>query len=193
MKNDSGHCSRRSFVKASATTVASLSALSVGLSSGAYAAGSGRVRIGALGCGGRGSGAIINCLQADDGVELVAIADAYQDRIDTGVEKIRRWCEKNSKPARERVKVTPETTFLGFNGYKKLLALKDVDLVLIATPACFHPVHLEAAIQAGKHAFMEKPAAVDPPGARKIIEAGELARQKGLAMVAGTQRRHQAK
>ena len=190
MKNDSGDCSRRSFVKASATAVA---ALSVGLPSGAYAAGSGRVRIGALGCGGRGSGAIINCLQADDGVELVAIADAFQDRIDTGVEKIKRWCEKNSKPARERVKVTPETTFLGFNGYKKLLALKDVDLVLIATPACFHPVHLEAAIQAGKHAFMEKPAAVDPPGARKIIEAGELARQKGLAMVAGTQRRHQAK
>ena len=91
------------------------------------------------------------------------------------------------------MKATPETTFLGFDGYKKLLALKDVDVVLIATPACFHPVHLEAAIQAGKNAFMEKPAGVDPPGMRKIIAAGELAQQKGLAIVAGTQRRHQAK
>jgi predicted dehydrogenase len=146
-----------------------------------------------LGCGGRGSGAVMNCLEADDGVEIVAVADAFPDRLGSGLEKIKQWCEKNGQSAAQRVKVTPETTFLGFNGYKDLLALKEVDLVLITTPANFHPVHLEAAVRAGKHVFMEKPAAVDPPGARKIIEAGELAAQKGLAIVAGTQRRHQAK
>jgi len=193
MTNQAKNCSRRDFMKTSATAVASLSALSMGLPSRAYAGGSDRVRVGMIGCGGRGSGAATNCLEADDAVEIVAIADAFQDRIDRGLTTIRQWCEKNSKPFGQRMKATPETTFLGFDGYKKLLALKDVDMVLIATPACFHPVHLEAAIQAGKNAFMEKPAGVDPPGMRKIIAAGELAKQKGLAIVAGTQRRHQAR
>ncbi len=193
MTNQTKNCSRRDFMRTSATAVASWSALSLGLSNRAYAAGSDRVRVGMIGCGGRGSGAASNCLEADDAVEIVAIADAFQDRIDRGLTTIRQWCEKNSKPFDQRMKATPETTFLGFDGYKKLLALKDVDVVLIATPACFHPVHLEAAIQAGKNAFMEKPAGVDPPGMRKIIAAGELAKQKGLAVVAGTQRRHQAR
>jgi len=193
MTNHSIDYSRRDFMKTSAAAMASLSAVSLGLPNGAYAAGSDRVRVGMIGCGGRGTGAATNCLQADDGVEIVAIADAFQDRIDRSQAEIKQWCEKNSKPFGQRMKATPDTTFLGFDGYKKLLALKDVDVVLIATPACFHPVHLEAAIKAGKHAFMEKPAGVDPPGMRKIIEAGELAKQKGLAIVAGTQRRHQAR
>ena len=185
--------SRRDFMKTSATTVASLSALSLGLPSGAYAAGSDRVRVGMIGCGGRGTGAATNCLEADEGVEIVALADAFQDRVDRSLAEIKQWCEKNGKPFDQRVKVTPETTFLGFGGYHKLLALKDVDVVNIATPVCFHPVHLEAAIGAGKHTFMEKAAGVDPPGMRKVIAAGELAKQKGLAIVAGTQRRHQAR
>jgi myo-inositol 2-dehydrogenase/D-chiro-inositol 1-dehydrogenase len=185
--------SRRDFVKTSATAVASLPALSLGLPSRAHAAGSDRVRVGLIGCGGRGTGAATNCLQADDAVEIVAVADAFADRVEGSLRTIRQWCEKNRTPFGQRMKATPETTFLGFEGYHKLLALKDVEVVLIATPACFHPVHLEAVIQAGKHAFMEKPAGVDPPGMRKIIAAGELARQKGLAIVAGTQRRHQAR
>jgi myo-inositol 2-dehydrogenase/D-chiro-inositol 1-dehydrogenase len=193
MKNRSVNHSRRDFMRTSATVVASLSALPLGLSSRAHAGGSDRVRIGVIGFGGRGSGAVTNCLEADDGVELVAVAEAYQDRIDTSLATVKQWCEKNRTPSAERVKVTPDTTFLGFDGYRKLLALKDMDMVLIATPVCFHPVHLEAAIQAGKHAFVEKPAGVDPPGIRRVIEAGELARQKKLAIVAGTQRRHQAK
>jgi len=180
-------------MKTSATAVASLSALPLGLAGRAYAGGSDRVRVGVIGIGGRGSGAVTNCLEADDGVEIVAIADAFQDRIDGSLATVKQWCDKNGTPAAQRVKVTPDTTFLGFQGYKKLLALKDVDLVLIATPASFHPVHLAAAVEAGKHAFMEKPAGVDPPGLRRIIEAGELAKQKELAIVAGTQRRHQAK
>ncbi len=193
MTNRLRDCSRRDFVKTSATAVASLSAFSLGLPSAAYARGSDTVRVGMVGCGNRGAGAATNCLEADDGVRIVAIADPFQDRIDNGLAKMKQWCEKNGQAFERRVKVTPETTFAGFDGYKKLLALKEVDMVLIATPANFHPVHLEAAIRAGKHAFMEKPAGVDPPGMRRIIKAGELARQKGLAIVAGTQRRHQAK
>jgi predicted dehydrogenase len=190
--SQSGDYSRRDFIKASAAAAA-LSAVSPGLSNRAHAAGSDRVRVGLIGCGGRGTGAATNCLQADEGTEIVAVADAFPDRIDRCLTTVRQWCEKNSKSSGPRMKVTPETTFLGFDGYKKLLALKDVDVVLIATPVCFHPVHLEAAIQAGKHTFVEKAAGIDPPGMRKVIAAGELAKQKGLAIVAGTQRRHQAR
>ncbi len=193
MTNQAQGCSRRDFMKTSATAVASLSALSMSLPSRAYAAGLDRVRVGMIGCGGRGGEAATNCLQADDGVEIVAMADVFQDRIDKSVDGIRQWCGKNGNSFEQRFKATRDTTFLGFDGYRKLLALKDVDVVTIATPVCFHPVHLEAAIQAGKHAFVEKPAGVDPPGMRKVIAAGELARQKGLAIVAGTQRRHQAR
>jgi myo-inositol 2-dehydrogenase/D-chiro-inositol 1-dehydrogenase len=195
MAQRSNSCSRRDFMKTSATTMASLAAITSGLPSQVHAGGTDKIRIGLIGCGNRGGGAAANCLEADDGVEIVAIADAYArgERFERGMKHIRDWCAKNEQPFNERVKVTPETTFTGFNGYKDLLAMKDVDLVLIATPVCFHPVHLEAAIQAGKHVFMEKAAGVDPPGMRKVIEAGELAKQKDLAIVAGTQRRHQAK
>jgi anaerobic selenocysteine-containing dehydrogenase len=103
MTSQSGDYSRRDFMKTSATAVASLSALSLGLASRAYAAGSDRVRVGLIGCGGRGSGAASNCLEADDGVEIVAIADAFQDRIDRGLTTIRQWCEKNSKPFGQRM------------------------------------------------------------------------------------------
>jgi myo-inositol 2-dehydrogenase/D-chiro-inositol 1-dehydrogenase len=193
MTNQTNNCSRRNFMKTSATAVVSLSALSLGLGGRAYAGGSDRVRIGVIGCGGRGTEAVTNCLHADDGVVLVAMADAFPDRQEKSLATIKQWCEKNGGSSDQRVKVTPDTTFVGFDAYKKVLALKDVDLVLIASPVCFHPVHLEAAIQAGKHTFVEKPAGVDPPGMRKVIAAGELAKQKGLAIVAGTQRRHQAR
>jgi len=195
MAQRSNSCSRRDFMKTSATTMASLAAITSGLPSQVHAGGTDKIRIGLIGCGNRGGGAAANCLEADDGVEIIAIADAYArgERFERGMKHIRDWCAKNEQPFNERVKVTPETTFTGFNGYKDLLAMKDVDLVLIATPVCFHPVHLEAAIRADKHVFMEKAAGVDPPGMRKVIEAGELAKQKGLAIVAGTQRRHQAK
>ena len=186
--------SRRSFMKTSATTMASLAALTSGLPDRAHAAGTDRIRVGLIGCGNRGGGAGANCLEADEGVEIVAIADAYArgERFERGMKHIRDWCAKNEQPFDQRVKVTRETTFTGFGGYQQLLAMADIDLVLIATPANFHPVHFAAAVRAGKHVFMEKPAAVDPPGARSVIETGELARQKGLAVVAGTQRRHQA-
>ncbi len=181
--------SRRHFVKTSAAV-----SLAASIPFGAYAAGEERVRIGIIGCGNRGGGAVANCLEADPAVELVAIADAYpnSERFERGWKNITEWCEKNNQPLKERVKVSKDDVLTGFDGYKKLVAMKDVDIVLVTTPATFHPVHLRAAVQAGKHVFMEKPGAVDPPGARSIVESGDIAAKKGLSVVAGTQRRHEA-
>jgi len=140
-----------------------------------------KLKLALLGCGGRGNQALENCMEAAksiDGLELevVGLADWFKTRI---------------QRATETYSVPESRCFVGADAYKKLLET-DADVVLMATPPNFRPVHFEAAIKAGKHVFMEKPVAVDPPGGRKIIEAGELAKTKGLAVVAGTQRRHQA-
>jgi len=183
-KNDRNNSlSRRDFLKASAT--ASLAAVLPRIP-GARAAGSDTIRIGLIGCGGRGTGAAINCLEAASGVEIVAMFDLFQDRIDSSLEKIRE-----KFPA--QVKVTPERMFTGFDGYKKLVGLPEINLVLMASPPGFRPMQLQAAIEAGKNVFMEKPVAVDPVGVRSVIASSALAEKKGLAIVAGTQRRHQAR
>jgi predicted dehydrogenase len=113
------------------------------------------------------------------------MADLFQDRIDESLAKLR-------EEAAEKVNVTPETCFIGFDSYGKVIGL-DVDIVLLTAPPHFRPAHLQAAVEAGKHVFMEKPVAVDPVGVRSIISSSELAAEKGLAIVAGTQRRHEAK
>lgn len=156
-----------------------------------FAAGSDTIRVGAIGCGGRGRGAILDCLQSSDGIVITALADPFEDRMQQAVREITRWCQKANKPVEQVLKVTPDRMFSGFDGYNKLVALPDVDVVIMAAPPVFRPLHLEKAIQAGKHVFMEKPVAVDPPGARRVIEVGLLAQKKGLSLVAGTQRRYQ--
>jgi predicted dehydrogenase len=138
--------------------------------------GSDRIRVGLIGCGGRGAGAAKNCLDAAPGVEIVALADLFP---------------RQTERLRERFKVPAEMCFHGFDNYLKLLAT-DVDLVILAAPPGFRPSHFAAAVAAGKHVFMEKPVAVDPVGARAVIEASRLAKQKGLGVGVGTQRRHQA-
>jgi predicted dehydrogenase len=167
--------SRRDFIKASAA----LAAMGVATSR-IFAAGTEKIRVALIGCGGRGRGALSDCLAAAKhinlNVEVVATAD---------------WFKSRAEEAGKDKGVPPERCFSGGDAYKKLLETNP-DVVLIATPPNFRPVHFEAAIKAGKHVFMEKPVAVDPPGGRKIIEAGELAKQKKLAVVAGTQRRHQS-
>ena len=145
------------------------------LSSGA----SRKFKVALIGCGHRGNGALGQSIAAAKlvGVELevIATADVFK--------------EKAFKTGREHG--TPEAhCFDGFSGYKKVLELP-VDIVLLATSPNFRPVHLEAAVAAGKHVFMEKPVAVDPPGVRRVLAAGAVAKQKGLTIVAGTQRRHQ--
>jgi len=153
-------------------------------SSGRCAAGSDVIRVGVIGCGGRGTGAAIDAVNAAPGVEIVALYDPFQDRVDSCLKRL-----QEKVPA--AVKVTPETCFTGFDGYKKLLAIKKINYIVTAAPPGFRPLHLEACVKAGKNVFMEKPVAVDPVGVRSVIASSELAAKKGLGIVAGTQRRHQ--
>ena len=139
------------------------------------------LKAGVIGCGGRGTGAALNFLNSGEGLEVVALADLFEDKMNN--------CRKRLKD-RKGVEVADEKCFLGFDAYEKLLA-EDIDYVILATPPHFRPIHFEAAVKARKHVFMEKPVAVDPVGARRIMVAGKQAASMGLSVVAGTQRRHQ--
>ena len=130
-----------------------------------------------VGCGGRGSGAASNCVESSQGVKIVALADAFEDRL---------------KGLKDKFGVPDNRCFVGMDAYKKLMALDDINLVILATPPGFRPPQLAEAIKRGKNVFMEKPVAVCPAGIKMVIEASEQATQKGLGIVAGTQRRHQA-
>ncbi len=142
------------------------------------AAGSDTIRVGVVGCGGRGTGAANNCIESSPGVKIVALADVFADQV---------------QGAKNRFKVPDKRCFAGLNAYKELMALDDVDMVILATPPAFRPPHLAEAVKRGKHVFMEKPVATCPAGIKMVIEASETATQKKLAIVAGTQRRHEAK
>ncbi len=182
-KHDNG-LTRRDFIRtASAASVATLAASFPG-SGGLFAAGSDAIRIGIIGAGGRGTGAAIDAVNSSPGVEIVAVYDAFQDRVDKSLQTLRE-----KVPA--AVKVKPEHCFTGLDGYKKLLAIKDINYIVTAAPPGFRPLHLQASVEAGKNVFMEKPVAVDPVGVRSVIASSALAAEKGLAIVAGTQRRHQ--
>jgi predicted dehydrogenase len=170
--------SRRQFIKGSAVGVAALAAGA----SRMYAAGSDTIRVGLIGCGGRGTYDTTNCLQAAENVELVAMGDLLKERLDSA-----RQTLAESLP--DRVKVSDDKCFTGWDAYKQVLACEDVNLVILTEPPYFRPLHLKAAVEAGKHVFMEKPVAVDPVGVRSVIASSELADQKGLTIVAGTQMR----
>ncbi len=133
------------------------------------------IRVGVIGCGGRGTGAAKNCLESSPGVQIVALGDLF---------------ERQTEAAQKKLKLAKVERFWGFDNYKKVLAA-DIDLVIIATPPGFKPVQFEAAVNAGKHIFCEKPVAVDPVGVRQFIASAKKAKEKRLAVVAGTQRRHQ--
>ncbi len=139
------------------------------------------LKAGVIGCGGRGSGAVQNFLDAAPNLQVVALGDLFQDRIDD--------CRKGLKE-KYKVEVPDNMCFTGFDNYKNVIAA-GVDLVIIATPPAFRPAHFEAAVEAGKHVFMEKPLCVDPVGARSIMATAKKASTQGLCVVTGTQRRHQ--
>jgi predicted dehydrogenase len=187
--------SRRDFIKNSTAAATAIGALKAGVP-GVFAAGSDTIRAGLIGCGARGTGVAMNCVLSSPGVEIVALGDVFPDQVEKTLARLKdntqpkEWsCSVPWRHA-DRVKVTKDTCFSGFDAYQKVIA-SGVDLVLLAGPPGFRPAHLKAAIEAGKHVFMEKPVAVDPVGIRSIIASSELARKKGLAIVAGTQRRHQ--
>ncbi len=172
--------SRRGFMKGAAVGAVSLAAASP-FNPRAFAAGSDKIRVGLIGCGGRGTYDTGNCLKAAESVELVAMGDMFQDRLD-------RCRQSLSRSAPDKVKVTDDKCFVGWDAHKKVLAT-DVNLVILTQPPHFRPSHLKAAVEAGKHVFMEKPVAVDPAGVRSVIQSSELADTKGLTILAGTQMR----
>jgi predicted dehydrogenase len=139
------------------------------------------LKAGVIGCGGRGSGAVQNFLDSASNLQIVALGDLFQDRIDN--------CRKRLKE-KYKVEVPDNMCFTGFDNYKNVIAA-GVDLVIIATPPAFRPTHFEAAVEAGKHVFMEKPVCVDPVGARSIMATAKKAASQGLCVVTGTQRHHQ--
>jgi predicted dehydrogenase len=137
-----------------------------------------RLRIGLIGCGGRGTGAAAQALAADSNVTLHAMGDAFADRLEGSLETIRKQAD-----VADKVDVPEERRFTGFDAYQRVIATCDV--VLLATPPHFRPIHLKAAIEAGRHVFAEKPVAVDAPGVRSVLATCEEARRKRLAVVSG--------
>lgn len=173
--------SRRQFLKTSTAAAATVALGSLDISRVAHAAGCDVLRVGMIGCGGRNAGAAAQALTADCGARLVAMNDIFLDRIQEKREAIRT--EKGAQ-----VDVPDDRCFAGFDGYKHVIEASDV--VLIANAAKFHPMHAMAAIQAGKHAFVEKPHGIDPAGLKLMDQVCALAREKGLCVVSGLHSRH---
>jgi myo-inositol 2-dehydrogenase / D-chiro-inositol 1-dehydrogenase len=138
------------------------------------------LKAGLIGCGGRGTGAAVNFLNAGSDLQITAIGDVFQASIDR--------CRASLKEEKN-VDIPDQNCFVGFDAYKRVLDT-DVDVVILATPPHFRPAHFEAAVQARKHAFIEKPCAVDPVGARSVMASGKLAQAAGLTVISGLQMRH---
>lgn len=203
-ENVKAEVSRRQFLRGSSAALAGAMAVTQApMVRAAQAADRIEIKIGLIGCGGRGTGAVLDALGAatkiiypsagyhtedvaqDAGIEkkdikVVALADLFEDRL----------TRCNEQLAKLGLTIPKTKCFTGFNAYRQLLALPEVNYVILATPPHFRPTHLKAAVEAGKHVFIEKPVAVDVPGVKTVIEAGQLAKQKGVGIVAGTQRRH---
>lgn len=172
--------SRRDFLRGG---IAAGAGLAMSSANNAFAAGGEDIKIGLIGCGGRGSGAAGQALSSGNyNFKLWAMGDAHQDRLDSAVKNL-------SDKHKDQFSVTDDRKFTGLDAYEKVIA--QCDLVILATPPGFRPYHFEAAINAGKHVFMEKPVAVDAPGVRKVLEVAKIADEKGLKVVGGLQRRYQ--
>jgi predicted dehydrogenase len=173
---------RRTFIKTS-SGLAVAGGLSIART--AHAAGSDVIKIALIGCGGRGTGAALNALNTKANVKLVAMADAFQDRLETSHTSLVRR-------RKDRVDVPQARRFVGLEAYRHAIDA-DVDMVLLCTPPGFRPVQFETAVEAGKHVFMEKPVATDAPGVRKILAANERAKEQGLLVAVGHHLRHEDK
>ncbi|MEQ8846674.1 Gfo/Idh/MocA family oxidoreductase [Botrimarina sp.] len=178
-KNESHGASRRGFLKQTAAG-STLAALGAGpLRAGVHTGADETLKVGLVGCGGRGRGAAINALSADKNAKLTAVGDAFMDRAKSGLAAI-----QFEEAIADRVAVDEDHVFDGFDNYKKVID-SGVDVVLLATPPHFRPEHFAYAVDKDKHVFIEKPISTDMPGAEKVSQACETAAQKGLAVVSG--------
>lgn len=207
-QNDLCPCTRRSFLGRSLAAGAAASAWIIIKPELVRGAGKERLRAGLIGCGGRGTGAAIDLLTADPNVQLVSMGDLFEDRLQKSLANLRdpqflmhaspkRAAEFTGQPlaelvdsVRTRVNVDPEHCSTGFDAYRRVIA-SDVDVVLLCTPPGHRPEQFEAAVNARKHIFTEKPIATDPVGTRRFIAAVKKAEESRLTVVAGTQRRSQ--
>ncbi len=178
--------SRRNFVKRTTLATTGILSATLPLEAMANVHAEKKLKIALVGCGGRGSGAIVQALTADENTELVAMADAFPDRIEKSLAGIQEHFDGVKK-----IKVNPKHRFSGFDAYKKAIDMADV--VILTTPPGFRPYHFEYAIANDKHVFMEKPVATDPVGIRKVLEVAKIAKQKKLNVVVGLQRHYQKK
>jgi len=180
---------RRDFLKIGAATAVTSALLT---STGAYAAGNDDIKVGIIGCGGRGTGAGADVLRAAKGVTIWALGDAFDDRVKGAQRRLENEAKDNEdvKKLGNKVNVSGRV-YTGLEAYRQVID-SGVNYVILATPPGFRPLHIEAVVNAGKTLFTEKPVAVDGPGIRKVFEAYEMAKKKGLGVGAGTQRRHQS-
>lgn len=184
--SDPTTATRRDFLKASAAvTAAAAMAGPLVRPAGAYVSASDEIKIGLIGCGGRGTGAAGQALSTQGPVKLVAVADAFQDNAEQAVGALK-------KEHHDRVDVKPDNIFTGFDAYKHCID-SGIDLIVIATSPGFRPIHFEYAVQQGKNVFMEKPVGTDAPGIRRLLEANKQAKEKNLKVAVGLQRHHQAR
>jgi len=201
--------SRRSFLKRSTALGAGASAFTIIRPQLIRGQGQERLRAGLIGCGGRGTGAVIDLLTGTENVELVAMADVFEDKLTQSLTRLRDpktatrhagiTVDRAGKPVAltaqdlaaslpPRIRVSPEHQFVGFDAYQKLAA-SDLDIVMLCTPPGYRPIHFEAAIEARKHVFTEKPVGTDPVGTRRFMAAARKAEQLKLTVMSGSQRR----
>ncbi|MBL0161596.1 MAG: Gfo/Idh/MocA family oxidoreductase [Bryobacterales bacterium] len=201
--------SRRTFL--SSASLSAATAFTLGQPPAVRAASNDKLKVGLVGCGGRGTQAVTDLFAGTDNVELIAMADVFEDKLEGSLNRLRdpktaaRYAGKpvprNGKlviPTAEelvkdfatKIKVAPENHFVGFDAYSKLVN-SGVDVVMLCTPPGYRPMHFEAAVNAGKHVFTEKPIATDPVGCRRFMVAAKLAEQKKLSVVSGAQRHAQ--
>ena len=190
--------SRREFVKTTSALAVGGAALATGLSTAraAQALGDKEIKIALIGCGGRGTDAAVQALSTKGKVTLWAMADAFSPQVERSLDKIKRtleqrWGSDSAERIKSAIQVPAERQFAGFNAFQQAID-SGVDVVVHATPPGFRPQHFEAAIEAGKHVFMEKPVASDAAGVRQVLAAAEEAKKKGLKVGVGLQRHHQA-
>jgi predicted dehydrogenase len=176
---------RRQFLVGSSAALAGAALVQPAAAKLARTLGEKELRVALIGCGGRGAGAAVQALSTDGPVKLVAMADAFLDRIETCLSEVSR-----ARP--DRVDVPPERRFLGFDAYTKALDV-DCDVVLLCTQPGFRPAQFEYAVSRGRHVFMEKPVAVDAPGVRRVLAAAEQAKKQRLKVGVGLQRHHDAR
>ena len=177
MKNTKTVAERRDFLKAAGAGIATAS-LVHSVHANKFGDASTPIRVALIGCGGRGSGAAMQSLNADQNTRLVAMADLFEDRLNGALQRFQ-------KQKGDRVDVPPARQFIGFDAYKKVMELDDVDLVILTTPPHFRPQQFEAAVAAGKHIFCEKPMAVDAGGVRRVLAAAKKAREHNTLVVSG--------